>query len=617
MPLPRTSSAGHRVAQRRSDLRVHILAALGAAGCSQVPEAKVASFDGIFYDRIDKDLDGSYAGEDCNDANADIHPNAVEICNNVDDNCDGSIDEGVRAVYHRDADGDAYGSADDTVQACGLPEGFVENDEDCNDRAAEANPEEVEVCDGLDNDCDGSIDNIPAYWPDADGDGYGAEGTPATECEPMPEGYAPNQADCDDGDETVFPGAPELCGDRRDNDCDGNLSCVQLDVALEDTEEHCSVTWAMEGPQVTDYSSPCVGCDFEFETDLVVTVISGDADLCDAAVDARQDFRVSDNTIAGSTGNFYALDWDADGTWYGNTLYWNLDPVRLSLEGGSYASFSYLGELAVYEVEYYYSYYYGEGRPLSVQGEHRMAHAVDRTDWRSDAAPIASPRLSQAERARAVRAWTGAGLAEHASVASFNRFAMELMALGAPPDLLLASLQAAGDEIVHARDCFGVASALSGRDVGPGELPVAGVLEDPSVEGILTRLLTEGCVEETVSTSLAALRLAHATDKRIRSTLERIVSDETRHAAFAWRSARWLLSERPDLAPLARRVLALALAQPPPAGGPAVSAALRAHGVLSRADRARERARTVREVIKPAIAALFSDAPAPRVAVSA
>ena len=166
MPQPPSTPSARRVASHRSALRAHILAALGAAGCSSVPEATVPTFDGMLYDRIDKDFDGSYASVDCNDSDASIHPGAVEVCNDVDDNCDGAIDEGVRAVFHRDADGDSFGSPDDTIDACELPDGYVHNDSDCNDRAAEANPDGVEVCDGLDNDCDGGTDNLPAYWPD-------------------------------------------------------------------------------------------------------------------------------------------------------------------------------------------------------------------------------------------------------------------------------------------------------------------------------------------------------------------------------------------------------------------------------------------------------------------
>ena len=119
MPQPPSTPSARRVASHRSILRAHILAALGAAGCSSVPEATVPTFDGMLYDRIDKDFDGSYASVDCNDSDASIHPGAVEVCNDVDDNCDGAIDEGVRAVFHRDADGDSFGSPDDTIEVVG------------------------------------------------------------------------------------------------------------------------------------------------------------------------------------------------------------------------------------------------------------------------------------------------------------------------------------------------------------------------------------------------------------------------------------------------------------------------------------------------------------------
>jgi hypothetical protein len=598
-------------------LRAQILAALGAAGCSQVPQAVQPAFDGVLYDRIDKDGDGSFAGTDCNDSDSSIRPDATELCNDIDDNCDGVIDEGVRGTYHRDADGDSFGSPTDLISSCARPDGYVENDADCNDLAAEANPDGEEVCDGLDNDCDGNTDDIPGYWPDEDGDGYGTPGDPMSECDPMPDGYAPNQSDCDDGDPTIYPDAPEICLDGLDNDCDGLLSCVKVDIENEETSAACSVTWKMQDSEVTDWSTPCAGCDFEFDTELVVSFVTGEAVLCDAADDAIRSFIVEDSRLAGATGSFSDDAWDGYGTWDGTILTWYAEPFRLPLESGGYASFAYMGELAAYEVEeYYYSYYYYEGRPLSVDGEHLVAEVAHRTDWRSGEVRIAAGALSPAERERAAQAWTRAGLAEHASVASFNRFVMELMSLGAPPHLLMESLRAAGDEVIHARDCFSVASALSGQDVGPGGLPTNGVLDDPSLEGILTRLLAEGCVEETVSTSLAALRLAYAEDPAIRSTLERIVSDETRHAALAWRSARWILSTHPELVPLARRVLAEAVEQEGPSDGPDVSPALRAHGVLSRAERCRERARTLREVVTPAIEALLAEPEGARSAVA-
>ncbi len=111
----------------------------------------------------DKDgfnIEGGQCGpKDCNDSNARIHPNAAEICNGIDDNCDGDIDEGVHNVYYRDADGDGYGFAIMSTTGCSAPFGFVEDNTDCNDNDAAVHPEAEEICrDNKDNDCNGEID---------------------------------------------------------------------------------------------------------------------------------------------------------------------------------------------------------------------------------------------------------------------------------------------------------------------------------------------------------------------------------------------------------------------------------------------------------------------------
>jgi hypothetical protein len=162
-------------------------------------------------------------GGDCNDAAAAIHPGATEICDGLDQDCDSQVDDGVTTTFHRDADNDGYGSPTVTTQACSAPAGHVADGTDCDDASAIAHPGASEVCNGRDDDCDGTVDDglLSTFYADTDGDGFGDPSVSSSACT-APAGFVAVGTDCDDADGTAYPGAPEAC-DGVDDDCDGSI----------------------------------------------------------------------------------------------------------------------------------------------------------------------------------------------------------------------------------------------------------------------------------------------------------------------------------------------------------------------------------------------------------
>ena len=167
---------------------------------------------------------------DCNDGDYFVNPNVMEVCNNIDDNCNGYTDEGVLTVWYRDADGDNYGNANDLTEACGQPACYVLNDTDCDDSNPAVHPEMPELCNGYDDNCDGTTDtdavDKPTWYFDGDGDGYGstAVNAPRYACETLP-GHVLNNDDFNDNCALCYPGAPEVC-DGVDNNNDGSMEQV-------------------------------------------------------------------------------------------------------------------------------------------------------------------------------------------------------------------------------------------------------------------------------------------------------------------------------------------------------------------------------------------------------
>jgi hypothetical protein len=199
------------------------------------------------------------------------------------------------------------------------------------------------------------------------------------------------------------------------------------------------------------------------------------------------------------------------------------------------------------------------GRPYLVGGSARTALEESRPDWLTATTPDLSG-LDGATRCSLSMHYTQLGLMEHASVAAFARFVLELLAAGAPAELVSAAQRALGDEIEHTRLCFGLASAYAGAPVGPGALSTRGVLVDTSLAATLTAAIHEACVGETLAAVEASEALAGATDPAVRAVLERVVLDESAHAELGWRFLQWVLRDAsPELRQLARLELERAI----------------------------------------------------------
>jgi hypothetical protein len=164
---------------------------------------------------------------DCDDARAATNPGAAEVCNGIDDNCTGGIDNGLTFLdYYTDSDGDGYGVSTGTAQnSCNPVTGRVPNNLDCNDTNPAISPDATESCNGIDDNCTGGVDDgltFLNYYSDADADTYGASnGAAQSSCNPV-SGKVTNNLDCNDGNAAIRPGATETCN-GVDDDCDSTI----------------------------------------------------------------------------------------------------------------------------------------------------------------------------------------------------------------------------------------------------------------------------------------------------------------------------------------------------------------------------------------------------------
>jgi hypothetical protein len=199
-------------------------------------------------DLQDQDRDGFVCSDDCDDEARDVFAGAVEVCDRRDQDCDGAVDEGVPLhTYYLDEDRDGFGAA--PVTACSTPPGASRHWGDCDDHDDQVSPGVRERCDGVDQDCDGVVDDrlTKVFYLDGDGDGYG--GVQVVVCD-RPPGAVRRPGDCADEAADVFPGAPERC-DGVDRDCDGR----PLEVGCDDDAEPPAPIRGVRAP-----GRPPVGC---------------------------------------------------------------------------------------------------------------------------------------------------------------------------------------------------------------------------------------------------------------------------------------------------------------------------------------------------------------------
>jgi len=248
---------------------------------------------------------------DCDDTDPNANPGETEVCDGVDNNCDNAIDEGLASDWFADVDTDGFGDAYDQLSDCTQPTGYVADDTDCNDTDLAVFPGAVEVCNGVDDNCDTYVDEgvLLTFYADDDSDGFGDDLDSVQACT-APSGYVADNTDCDDADQTAYPGAIEQC-DLVDHDCEGTPDNGVVDVNWYrdfDTDGYGDINdTILDCVQPSGYVADDADCD---DTDMAV--FPGAVEACNGVDDNCNTF------IDEGVRNTYYADNDVDG--YGDDL---------------------------------------------------------------------------------------------------------------------------------------------------------------------------------------------------------------------------------------------------------------------------------------------------------
>jgi hypothetical protein len=235
------------------------------------------------------DATGPNLAEDCDDSDATVHPEATETCDGRDENCDGRIDEGLATTtWFQDLDGDGYGDLDNSVSACSRPAGTVANATDCDDGDAGVHPGAAETCDGVDEDCDGVVDD-----KDDDGDGHVDEActdtdgaAPADDCDDSDASVHPAASESLDGVDNNCNGAVDEATTAWDDDgdcyceigpCEGGSepSCGTISGGDCDDSDASVGPGALDEPDTLYVDANCDGIDGDADASVFVDPLGG------------------------------------------------------------------------------------------------------------------------------------------------------------------------------------------------------------------------------------------------------------------------------------------------------------------------------------------------------